>query len=385
MSRFLYDGWNNLDNHSHFIKEPVMKYFRFAQRLMLLLVCAVGLRGGAVVAEEFKLEPGFTPLFNGTDFSGWQFGGSHGLPDPLPKNWKVDAGVIKLSGGGRPNLGTQWDYEDFDMRFQWRAMREKYNSGFYIRSRRKVGNNQINLAKGAEGRFFGGKMKGGKAVPELQNPAMQWNDWRVRIIGGKVTFWCNGKLAWEGTEFQSARGHIGLQAEGAPLEFRRFRIKEIGVVTLNDAKRWARSDAKQWTTGAYGTVFTPSGLVFAKFDVKPENYVLRLEWKSEKSKAGSVGVVVGTRLTQVRIGDADGVVIKGVKQDESTENKPGQWNYLQLILKDGKLTVWQNGKDLVKEFDTSKGQLVDGGSILIRAMDGGISFRNIRIKRGPKS
>ena len=119
-----------------------------AGTLVLMLVT------GAARGDEFKIESGFVPMFNGQDFSGWQFGGSYGLPEKLPANWKVESNVIKLSGGGRPNLGSQWDYEDFDMRFQWRAMRAKYNSGFYIRSRRKVGNNQINLAKGGEGRFL---------------------------------------------------------------------------------------------------------------------------------------------------------------------------------------------------------------------------------------
>ena len=356
------------------------------RRLMLVLSCVASLwgagagMGAEAVADDFEIEPGFVSMFNGKDFSGWQFGKSYGLPEPLPKNWKVDRGVIKLSGGGRPNLGSQWDYDDFDMRFQWRAMREKYNSGFYIRSRRKVGNNQINLAKGAEGRFFGGKMKGGKPVPELQKPAKQWNEWRVLCVGDKVKFWCNGKLAWEGAKFQSKRGHIGLQAEGAPLEFRRFRIKEIGWENLSDAKKWRRSDAKRWKSGSYGAVFTPQGTVRAKPGEEYENFVLRLEWRSEESNTGRIGVIDGTRLTQVRIGDPNGVVIEGVKPGDATDNQPGQWNYLQLTLNDGKLTVWQNGKDLVKNHDTSKGQLVDGGSILLRATDGGIQFRNMRIK-----
>ena len=69
------------------------------------------------------------------------------------------------------------------------------------------------------------------------------------------------------------------------------------------------------------------------------------------------------------------------EEDEwDVSNPPGEWNYMQLTLNDGKLTVWQNGKDLVKSFDTSKGQAVDGGSILIRSADGGIQFRNMRIK-----
>lgn len=351
----------------------------------ILATLSLALCAGEALGDDFKIEPGFVPMFNGKDFSGWQFGGPYALPEKLPPNWSVADGVIKLSGGGRPNLGSQWDYADFDMRFQWRALRAKYNSGFYIRSRRKVGNNQINLAKGAEGRFFGGKMNGGKPVPELQKPAKEWNEWRVQVVGGNVKFWCNGKLAWEGTEFQSKRGHIGLQAEGAPLEFRRLRIREIGVESLNVEKKWRlNNDARQWTEAAYGKIFTPQGAARLKADATYENYTLRLEWRSQKSRAGKIGIVRDGRLTQVRIGDANGVVIEGAKAGTTTDNKPGGWNYLQITLNDGKLTVWQNGKDLVKDFDTSKGQVVDGGSILLRSPAGGIQFRNMRIQANKK-
>lgn len=346
---------------------------------------AVVFTAGIARADDWRPEAGFVPMFNGKDFSGWQFGGGYALPEKLPANWKVTDGVIRLSGGGRPHLGSQWDYADFDMRFQWRALRPRYNSGFYIRSRRKVGNNQINLAKGAEGRFFGGKMKGGKPVPELQRPAGEWNEWRVRLEGGNVKFWCNGKLAWQGTEFQSKRGHIGLQAEGAPLEFRRLRIRELGVESLNEAKKWQqRGDANPWTSSAYGRIFSPQGLARLKADADYDNYTLRLEWRSEKSKAGRIGVIRDGRMTQVRIGDPEGIVVAGVKPVAGTDNPPGQWNYLQLTLAEGKLSVWQNGKQLVKEVDTAKGQAVDGGLIFIRAAEGGIEFRNMRIKPDSK-
>ena len=62
-------------------------------------------------ADEFTVEPGFVSMFNGQDFSGWQFDQSYALPEKLPANWKVEDGLIKLSGGGRPHLGSQWDYE----------------------------------------------------------------------------------------------------------------------------------------------------------------------------------------------------------------------------------------------------------------------------------
>ncbi len=135
--------------------------------------------------------------------------------------------MIALSGGGAPHLATEKEYGDFELRFEWRALKDKYNSGLFIRSGRKVNANQINLAKGGEGGFIGGKVKGAKTVPDLQKPAKEWNEWRVLARGDKVTFWCNGKMAWEATGLKPAMGYIGLQAEGAPMEFRKLRIREI--------------------------------------------------------------------------------------------------------------------------------------------------------------
>ncbi len=336
------------------------------------------LAGSPAFSEDAPPEDGFVPMFNGEDFSGWQFDQKWALPDPAPENWSVADGVIRLSGGGRPNLGSQWDYQDFDMRFQWRALREKYNSGFYIRSNRKVGNNQINLAKGAEGNFFGGKMTGGKPVPELQKPAMEWNDWRVRVEGDRVKFWCNGELAWEGTEFASKSGHIGLQAEGAPLDFRRFRIQELNSESLSVPSKWPGTKDEHWLKSNYGLLFKPDGLARVKPESRYENYVLRLEWRTDGNGA-EIGVVHQARLTTVRLNDSGGEFIEG-QPAKSVDNLPGQWNYLQLTLTAGKLSVWQNGVDVVKEFDTSNGQAVDGGFLIIRASEPGMQFRNLRIK-----
>ncbi len=344
----------------------------------LFAAVVIGLSGFTPAADDLALEEGFSPMFNGRDFSGWQFDQKWSLPDPAPKNWSVADGVIRLAGGGRPHLGSQWDYEDFDMRFQWRATREKYNSGFYIRSNRKVGNNQINLAKGGEGHFFGGKMNGGKPVPELQKPAMEWNEWRVLVQGDKVRFWCNGKLAWEGTEFASKRGHIGLQAEGAPLEFRRLRIQELGTETLTVREKWHRTKDEHWHEAPYGVVFRPQGLARVKPEQRYENYVLRAEWKTD-GNGGEIGVIHQARLTTVRLADSSGEFIEG-QPAQSVDNPPGQWNYLQLTMNDGRLTVWQNGRDVVKEYDTTNGQSVDGGFLIVRATEPGIQFRNMRIK-----
>lgn len=164
-----------------------------------------------------------TSMFNGKDFTGWRFTGDV----TNPANWKVTDGVIQVTGGGNPHLATEREYSDFEMKFEWRGLAEKYNSGFFIRSGRNLGSNQLNLAKGSEGAFIGGKLEGAKAVGNLQKPPREWNEWRVLVQGDKVSFWCNGQLAWEGTGLKPEKGYIGLQAEGAALEFRNLQIREI--------------------------------------------------------------------------------------------------------------------------------------------------------------
>jgi hypothetical protein len=192
----------------------------------LALVGPGAVRGDEGLSAEEKAA-GFEPLFNGKDFTGWRFSGGAEDGAREAPNWKVKDGVIALSGGGHPHLATEREYADFELRLEWRALRDKYNSGVYIRSGQKIGANQINLAKGGEGGFVGGKVQGAKTVPELQKPAGEWNEWRIVVRGDKVSFWCNGKQAWEATGLMPAKGYIGLQAEGAPMEFRNLRLREI--------------------------------------------------------------------------------------------------------------------------------------------------------------
>jgi hypothetical protein len=209
-----------------------VRSFRISRIAVVLLAAAVALLGVAALRADEALSPeekaaGFQPLFNGKDFTGWRFsGGKHDGANEAP-NWKVKDGLIQLSGGGDPHLGTEREYADFELRLEWRALRDKYNSGVYVRSGQKIGANQINLAKGDEGHFIGGKVDGAKKVPDLQKPAGEWNEWRILAQGDKLTLWCNGKLAWEATGFKPAKGYIGLQAEGAPIDFRNLRLREI--------------------------------------------------------------------------------------------------------------------------------------------------------------
>lgn len=138
--------------------------FRHGGRLWVtcLGLLLVGTIARADDLSKEERDAGFVAMFNGKDFTGWRFEGKESPPKELPDNWKVEEGVIKLSGGGKPHLGSAKSYRDFEMKFEWRAVKENYNSGFFIRSGEKVGANQINLAKAHEGAFIGGKINGAK-------------------------------------------------------------------------------------------------------------------------------------------------------------------------------------------------------------------------------
>jgi hypothetical protein len=196
---------------------------------LLIVTLLVGVCGMCVGQEltPAEREAGFIALFNGKDFTGWRFGDGPSPPAELPANWKVEGGAIQVTGGGRPHLASEKAYGNFELRLEWRGLKERYNSGLYVRSGKNVGSNQINLAHKSEGAFLGGKLTGAKAVGDMQKPAGEWNEWRVLAEGDKLTLWCNGQLAWAATGFTPAEGYFGMQAEGAAMEFRNIRLREI--------------------------------------------------------------------------------------------------------------------------------------------------------------
>jgi len=64
-----------------------------------------------------------------------------------------------------------------------------------------------------------------KAGHTLGSPA--WNRYYVRAIAGEVRLWVNGHEVSGGTRCLPASGHLCLESEGAPVEFRRLRIREL--------------------------------------------------------------------------------------------------------------------------------------------------------------
>jgi len=54
-----------------------------------------------------------------------------------------------------------------------------------------------------------------------------WNHYYVRAIDGEVRLWVNGHEVSGGNDCRPAEGFLCLESEGAPVEFRRLRVREL--------------------------------------------------------------------------------------------------------------------------------------------------------------
>lgn len=61
----------------------------------------------------------------------------------------------------------------------------------------------------------------------LSRGVNEWNHYYVRAINGEVRLWVNGEEVSGGTECRPATGYLCLESEGAPVEFRGLRIREL--------------------------------------------------------------------------------------------------------------------------------------------------------------
>lgn len=305
---------------------------------------AGGASAQTLTAEETKA--GFVSLFNGKDFSGWRF--TETAVGEIPKNWSVEDGVMRLHGGGKFHLASEWDYDDFEVRFQWKPHKTNYNSGFYVRSGRKVGANQINLAMKAAGNLMGAK--GGPGVPELQLPPGQWNEWKAVAEGEKLTFWCNEKQAWAVTGFKPARGYLGLQAEGAAIDFKNFRVREFGAVPAPKGKT---TFGKASFVEVYDEMFS---LVVPK--ESKENYSLRFEIRG----------AIQLQVDGDSISTTEGEFAKAVYPAK-------RWNYVQVTATGGQTKIWING--------TESAALAKPGRTVSIVPVGATAIQNVRVRPMP--
>jgi hypothetical protein len=74
-----------------------------------------------------------------------------------------------------------------------------------------------------------GNAKSTRCFPtrRLVRKAGEWNHYYIRAVNGEVRLWVNGEEVSGGTRCTPASGYLALEAEGARIEFRNLRLREL--------------------------------------------------------------------------------------------------------------------------------------------------------------
>jgi hypothetical protein len=197
--------------------------------LRLILFSAGVILAGTSCAD---VPPGATapPLvFNGTNLDGWV--------KMNDGTFTVTNGVIHVEGG-KGWLRSERAYTNFIFEVEWRGLETNYNSGIFVRAPaegKPWATNvwQVNTKQSAIGELLEGSKKVvTNTVPP--RPAGEWVKFRLEVHEHVLSLEVDGQRVWEFNEFAPISGHLGLQAEGRPVEFRNLRVQELpGVLFLD--------------------------------------------------------------------------------------------------------------------------------------------------------
>lgn len=235
-------------------------------------------------------DDGFVPLFNGRDLSGWV------NANCAPETWSVRDGVIYCTGEPTGALRTERQYENFILEAEWRHLTSGGNSGIFIwgtpiaapgvpflrgvevqvldhgyaeqyekqngkKSDWFTTHGDVFPIHGATMKPFG-KHHGMRSFPseDRSKRSPEWNHYRIVCSNGVIRLSVNGKEVSGGEDCNYRKGYLALESEGAPVEFRNVRIKELpsGGVTaeltapLDNGLRtiFTGLDLRGWKTNA---------------------------------------------------------------------------------------------------------------------------------------
>ena len=205
-------------------------------RSSLLMFCAILLATPALAAEK----DGFTPLFDGKSFDGWQ-----GNLDVF----RIEDGAIVGGGLKRPVARNEFlcakkEYADFELRLKFKLLGKGANAGVQIRSQRVPNHHEMvgyqpDLGNGWWGCLYDESRRNKVlAGPTREEQAKivrldDWNEYVIRCEGRRIQLWINGHQTVDYTEPDASipqKGLIGLQIHGGgPSEawYKDVRIKEL--------------------------------------------------------------------------------------------------------------------------------------------------------------
>ncbi len=340
----------------------------------------------ALAACQPKGEQGFVPMFNPNDFKGWV------NANCAPETWSIKDGVISCTGKPIGALRTERQYENFILEAEWRHLSSGGNSGVFIWGTpisapgvpflrgievQVLDHGYLKHADPKKPRWFTthgdvfpihgatmephGDHNGQRSFPseERSKPSPEWNHYRIEANNGRLTLAVNGKVVSGGDHCNYRKGYLALESEGAPIEFRNVRIKELPStgagpeVTAPENQGWKALytgvDFRGWKVPAAGG---------AKWSVS--DWQIRLAAGStgpalwSEQEYGDCEVICDVQLPK----DADlnkpvaGLCVRGLSHPlvmfgagkapvvlGAGKVKPGQWYRVKAALRGGKAEI----------------------------------------------
>jgi hypothetical protein len=195
----------------------------------------------------FAGDPGFKPLFNGKDLTGWTLVSKSG------DGYKVENGTIVCPENGGGNLLTDEEFSDFVLRFEFK-LTPGGNNGIGIRAplagdiaysgmEIQVLDHDNEKYKGVlkPTQRHGSIYDVFPAIPEALKPVGQWNQEEITARGSKIKVVLNGKTLVDADVstvtdpevlkkhpgLQRKSGRIGFLGHNSRVEFRNIAIKRL--------------------------------------------------------------------------------------------------------------------------------------------------------------
>jgi hypothetical protein len=213
---------------------------------------AMGLLGVAMALALFGADAAATrpavQLFNRKDLTGWEW---HSMVpgSKISDTWSVQEGALRSGVKPVGFIATEKVYKNFVLTVEYRHI-TPLNGGIYICTDAEIGGTkswpdglQIQGKFGAVGDLLNQNtgMKAMKSDPArtktvnrdvvvsrladaVEKPLKEWNTLVMEMKEGTLSVMLNGKLANRAEGIEPASGKIGIQSEGAEMEFRKVEL-----------------------------------------------------------------------------------------------------------------------------------------------------------------
>jgi hypothetical protein len=206
---------------------------------LLLLPLLLAQRSGDMRDPDLRYDEGWTSLFDGKSFGKLVvvLRSPEGKPQRFYENtaskqstFYIEDGLLKTTGTPNGYIRTSDVYDNYVFHVEVRYP-DRGNSGVLVHIQRdEVWPRAIEcqLYQSHMGRIFpiqGAYLEGGEMIHEAAKPVGEWNTYEIYSEEGRLATVLNGVLIGIGSNANPRIGHVALQSEGVPAEFRNIRIR----------------------------------------------------------------------------------------------------------------------------------------------------------------